>query len=133
MSVEIKAEYLGELHCRLTHGPSGSVLETDAPLDNAGRGQAFSPTDLLGAALLSCALTTMAIVGAREGITLERASGRVLKDMQAQPRQISRLALEIALPAELNAMERERLQTIANTCPVARSLSLEVQVEMRFI
>ncbi len=133
MSVEMSGEYVGDLHCNLVHGPSAIKIETDAPIDNAGRGQAFSPTDLVGAALLSCALTTMAIAAKRDGIPFERASGRVVKDMHAAPRRIEKLTLQITLPASLSATERARLQTIGQGCPVALSLSPEVQVEMKFI
>lgn len=132
MPVEMKAEYLGELHCRLSHGPSGMVIDTDAPVDNKGRGLAFSPTDLVGAALLSCALTTMAIAADGDGVSLTGTSGRVVKDMQPSPRKIAKLTLEIALPTALTAAQRERFERVAHACPVARSLASDVVVEMIF-
>ena len=132
MSVEMKSEYLGELHCQLTHGPSGTHLDTDAPVDNKGRGQAFSPTDLVGAALLSCALTTMAIAAEADGVSLNGSHGRVVKDMQLSPRKIAKLTLEIVLPESVTAAQRERFAGVAQTCPVARSLGSDVVVEMTF-
>ena len=132
MGVEMKAEYLGELHCRLSHGPSGTGLETDAPVDNKGRGQAFSPTDLVGAALLSCALTTMAIAADGDGVSLTGAHGRVVKEMQPSPRQIAKLTLDITLPSGLTPAQRERFEHVAHACPVARSLASDVIVEMKF-
>jgi putative redox protein len=132
MSVEMALSYEGDLRCSLLHNPSNSKISTDAPLDNGGRGAAFSPTDLVGAALLSCAVTTMAIVGAKEGIVLSAASGRVVKEMTVAPRKIASLTLEIALPDSLDEHSRRRLEEIARGCPVARSLSVEVFTEMRF-
>jgi len=134
MTVTIRIQYTGELHCSLEHGPSGAHLDTDAPRDNAGRGEAFSPTDLVAAALASCAVTTMAIVGPREGIAFAGAEGIVQKEMSAEgPRRIRRLSLELRMPAGLDAAARARLEAIAQGCPVARSLSPEVDLPMRFV
>jgi uncharacterized OsmC-like protein len=134
MSVTMTTDYLGELHCRIKHEPSGAECDTDAPKDNAGRGEAFSPTDLVGAALVTCAITTMAIKAPKEGLPFETASGRVVKHMtSAGPRKIARLELEITMPAGLDANARERLETIARTCPVALSLGASVEVDNRFV
>lgn len=132
MSVKMSIEYQGELRCTLTHGPSGTAIATDAPTDNGGQGSAFSPTDLMGAALLSCAVTTMAIVGAREGIPFTTASGSVEKHMLSDPRRVGRLVLAIDLPASLPAAQRTRLEAIARGCPVAKSVAHELVVEMTF-
>ncbi|MCC7386151.1 MAG: OsmC family protein [Deltaproteobacteria bacterium] len=133
MAVEMIVEYTGELRCRAEHGPSGSVLETDAPRDNEGRGELFSPTDLVGAALMTCAMTTMAIKGRKEGIDFTRAAGRVVKEMTSQgPRKIARLTLEIVMPAGLPPAHRTRLEEIARSCPVALSLAETVEVPMTF-
>jgi putative redox protein len=133
MGVSMSLEYVGELRCKLEHGPSHTVIDTDAPTDNGGRGAAFSPTDLVGAALLSCAVTTMAIKGAKEGIPFERARGSVVKDMtQTPPRKIAKLSIEIELPASLSSEHRARLEEIGSTCPVALSLGADVVVAMKF-
>src|SRR5262245_18439606 len=124
MAVTMKLDYKGELHCELEHGPSKSVIETDAPLDNMGKGAAFSPTDLVGAALLSCAVTTMAIKGPKEGIPFAQASGRVVKEMSATPpRKIAKLSIELDMPGRLEVLQRQKLEEIARTCPVSLSLS----------
>lgn len=133
MSVQMSVEYRGQLHCSLSHGPSGSRLETDAPKDNEGKGEAFSPTDLVGAALISCAVTTMAIKAPKEGINFTSASGIVLKDMTSEPpRKIKRLSIRLEMPAGLSAAHRERLETIAKTCPVALSLNPAVELPIEF-
>ena len=125
-------DYSGELRCKLVHEPSSEAIRTDAPTDNRGRGESFSPTDLVGAALLSCAVTTMAIKAAQEGIAFTSATGRVVKEMTTTPpRKIARLAVDIELPPAPDA-HRARLEEIARTCPVALSLSPEVEVVMRF-
>lgn len=134
MAVEMSIAYTGELHCELEHRPSGTRLETDAPVDNMGRGSSFSPTDLVGAALISCALTTMAIKGAKEGIPFGDARGKVLKEMTGEgPRRIAKLEVELEMPAGLDAAQRARLEEIARTCPVALSLGEGVAKPMRFV
>lgn len=117
---------------QLTHGPSGSPLTTEAPRDNGGTGGSFSPTDLVGAALASCALTTMALVAAREGIALGETRASVEKRMTPPPRRIGELVLEIHMPAGLGAAQRERMEQTARECPVARSLHPELKLPMRF-
>ncbi len=120
------------LTCQLTHEPSGSQIRTVPPKDNGGDGSTFSPTDLVGAALASCALTTMALVAAREGLTFLGGSARVEKEMTPPPRKIASLALVITLPAATPEAQRARLEEIAHGCPVARSLHPEVKLPMTF-
>ncbi|MFO0723907.1 MAG: OsmC family protein [Myxococcota bacterium] len=133
MAVEMSLSYTGDLHCELVHGPSKTRIETDAPLDNAGRGAAFSPTDLVGAALLSCAVTTMAIRGPKEGVPFSGATGTVKKSMSTDaPRRIVELAVEIRMPAGLSPKDRQVLEDIARGCPVARSLGAGVAHPMIF-
>jgi putative redox protein len=132
MTVSISVTYAGQLRCELIHGPSSTSLQTDAPKDNEGKGESFSPTDLVGAALLSCAVTTMAIKGRKEGIDFPTARGTVTKEMANAPRKIARLAVEIDMPPGLDAAARARLEEIGRTCPVALSLANDVIVEMTF-
>lgn len=120
------------LQCQLTHEPSGSVIRTIPPKDNGGDGSTFSPTDLVGAALASCALSTMAIIAAREGLTFGDASARVEKEMIGPPRRIASLALVITMPNETPVAQRARFEEIARGCPVARSLHADVQIPMTF-
>lgn len=126
--VKMKAVYEGDLHCTLTHEPSGQTIHTDAPKDNQGRGEAFSPTDLSGASLLSCILTTMAIYGKRHGIELKGATGEVIKEMVTEPsRRIGKLSVSILMPGGIPKDQREVLERIAHTCPVHKSLGDHVE------
>lgn len=124
---------LDGLGCRLVHEPSGAVIETTPPKDNGGDGTRFSPTDLVAAALASCALTTMALLAPKAGIDLGQATARVEKEMIGPPRRIGSLAVVMTLPARLSEAHRARLEDIARSCPVARSLHAELQVPMRFV
>ena len=129
--VEMTLVYEGGLHSRALHGPSGAELETDAPVDNQGKGEAFSPTDLLSASLASCMFTTMAIVGEREGWPLTGARARVEKHMELEPRRrVGRIVIELELPEGLPAAARERLEEVARGCPVAASIHPETNVEL---
>lgn len=125
------ARYEGDLHCELSHEPSSSLLHTDAPKDNMGKGAAFSPTDLVGAALLSCAITTMAIKAQKAGFDLGPTRGRIEKHMTTEPpRRIARLVMSIEVDGEYSNDARIQLQDYAETCPVALSLGDEVIVDM---
>lgn len=127
--VRIEVQYEGDLHASARH-PSGATLETDAPKDNEGRGEAFSPTDLLATALGSCILTVMGIVARRHGWPLEGATLSVQKSMVADPeRRIGRLEVHIELPAGIPEDARKILERTAHTCPVGNSLHPDTQVE----
>jgi len=130
--VSISIEYTGGLHCRAVHGPSKATIETDAPSDNMGKGEAFSPTDLVGAALATCILTTMAIVGERHGIDLRGATALVSKEMSDAPRRIGRLTTEVHIPLPGNHPQRELLEKTALGCPVHRSLAAELERPTEF-
>src|SRR4051812_7288496 len=110
--VEINATYEGQLHCTATHGPSHATLATDAPKDNMGKGEAFSPTDLIATALGTCMLTTMAIVAQRHGLDIAGARVRVTKEMISQPsRRVGELGVEIVMPEkQFNEEDRQRLE-----------------------
>jgi uncharacterized OsmC-like protein len=127
MSVAIEG-----LGCTLTHGPSGAVIHTVPPKDNGGTGMSFSPTDLVGAALASCALSTMALVAGREGLSWGNARASVEKRMTPPPRRIGELVLVIDMPREVRPEHRARLEEIARGCPVARSLHPDVKVPFEF-
>ncbi len=131
--VEVNITYTGGLHCQATHGPSGQIISTDAPVDNQGRGECFSPTDLVGAAMGTCIFTIMGIVAQREGINLAGASCRVVKEMSANsPRRIAKLAVEFDLPVKVTMEQRLKLENAARTCPVHRALHGNVEMPMVF-
>lgn len=133
MSVTITFEYLGGFRCRATHDPSSTQLETDAPKDNRGKGESFSPTDLVGLALVSCAVTTMAIRADAEGLAFGGATGRVVKEMtRVPPRRIAQLRVDVTMPQGIEPARRAWFELIARTCPVALSLSEELEAEFHF-
>lgn len=133
--VGMQIVYKGEKHCELTHGPSGSMIETDAPRDNNGRGEKFSPTDLMGAALGSCVLTTMAIMAEKDGgtVDLRGARARVIKEMNPNPRKIASLPVEVEMPRGIKPEDRKRLEAAAQTCPVHRSLHPDIKAPITFV
>lgn len=134
MSIEIKGKYEGDLRVKLTHGPSGSVLETDAPIDNQGKGSRFSPTDLVCAALGSCMVTIMGIVAKRDGINLAGLTFKAEKHMSTDmPRRISKIVVEINMPGSLTDEQKKKLEKAAHTCPVHHSLHSDIEKDIRFI
>jgi putative redox protein len=131
--VEVKFEYIGGLRCESTHGPSDSKLITDAPLDNHGKGEAFSPTDLVATALGTCVLTTMAIAAEKYGVKLDGSVGRVQKIMSTTPpRRIAQLVAVIEIPLPSSHPNRAQLEAAAHACPVQKSLHPETQVKIDF-
>jgi putative redox protein len=130
---EIVSVYEGDLHCRVTHLPSGATLLTDAPADNHGKGEGFSPTDLLASALGSCILSVMAIAAKVMKLDLTGTTATVRKQMVNKPvRRIGTLAVTIDVPVVLNDAQRARLVTAAMTCPVHKSLHPDVQMPIEF-
>ncbi len=132
MALISKVEYQGELRNAATHLKSGQSIITDAPIDNNGKGEAFSPTDLLSTALASCALTVMGIRARKEGFDLEQASAEVSKVMAADPRRVSEVKIHIKLKANCNAKMRKILEGIGKNCPVAKSLSADLHQDIQF-
>jgi len=131
--VKMNVLYKGGLHCELKHEPSGSEIETDAPKDNQGRGERFSPTDLMGAALGSCILTTMAIVAERDGIKFEGARAQTEKEMIREPRRIGSLRTRITLPVSIAPESRKKLENAAHHCPVHKSLHPDIDASITFV
>ena len=131
--VEITVTYPGQLRCVATHGPSGTSLNTDAPKDNMGKGESFSPTDLVATALATCMVTTMGIVAQRHNIRFEGATAKVGKEMVTSPlRRIGCLTVEITVPIELSPEDERRLRAGALACPVHKSLHPDVQIPVTF-
>jgi putative redox protein len=136
MAVEIDVEYVGDLHCRAVHGPSQSTLTTDAPVDNGGKGELFSPTDLVATGLGTCMLTVMELVARRKGFDLAGTRVHVTKEMTSSgTRRIARLSAQVTLPTGLvlSAESRALLERTAHTCPVHQSLHPDVAVEIHFV
>ena len=127
--VSIQVLYEGDLHCQATHGPSANQLTTDAPVDNHGRGESFSPTDLVGTALGTCILTVMDIAARKRGLDLTGARATVEKTMVNEPvRRIARLAVEVHVPGPVGDRDRSFLEKVARSCPVEKSLHPDVEV-----
>lgn len=136
MAVEIDIQYEGELHCRAKHGPSGVELFTDAPTDNGGRGESFSPTDLVATALGACLVTIMGLVAKRDGIPIDGTRVHVTKEMTQQPvRRIGTLRVTITVPsgARISPDQRLKLERAARTCPVHQSLHPDIQIPIEFL
>lgn len=131
--VAIQFEYQGGLHCKAVHGPSGTELNTDAPRDNQGRGESFSPTDLLATALGSCMLTVMGIMARTLNIDIAGTTATVEKEMTAAPpRRIASLAVKIDVPHSVSLEDRQKLERAAHTCPVHKSLHPDIHTPIEF-
>jgi putative redox protein len=131
--VRIEVRYEGELRCRAVHTPSGEQLVTDAPLDNHGKGQSFSPTDLVATAMGTCMATIMGLAAQARGIDLAGLTVSVEKEMTAVPtRRIRRLTTVIALPRDPGPEQRQLLERAAHACPVHASLHPEVERPITF-
>lgn len=131
--VTITGEYQGDLHCLAIHGPSGDSLNTDAPKDNQGRGEAYSPTDLTATSLATCMATTMAIVGRRQNIELRGLKFSVTKEMSTDaPRRIVRLRTELWIPLPRTPELAALLENTAKNCPVHLSLHPAIEKPIVF-
>lgn len=131
--VKINIDYLGDLHCKVTHGPSGTSFLTDAPIDNNGNAEFISPTDLLAASIGSCIATIMGIKARDAKIDIEGLEIEVTKEMVNKPfRRVSKLMFIITFPHKLPDEQFKMLSNVVNTCPVTRSLSPEVIFEREF-
>lgn len=132
--VEIKIDYEGDLHCSAVHGPSGAVLATDAPVDNNGRGEAFSPTDLVATALGACMATVMGIMARRKEIDLTGLKVAVRKHMSEDlPRRIAKLEVDLDMPISYDHPDRPVFENAANGCPVHHSLHPDIVCVMNWI
>ena len=132
--VIVQAEYHGDLHCRAVHGPSRAELNTDAPTDNQGRGENFSPTDLVATALGTCMLTIMGILARTLEIDISGATATVEKEMSSTaPRRIHRLAVRIRIPHDLSPEDQQKFERAVHTCPVHKSLHPDIHMPIDFI
>ena len=133
MSHSIENRYLGELRTHSTHLKSSDTIITDAPVDNNGKGNAFSPTDLVASALCSCMTTMMGICAEKNNFELPGSTAYVTKIMESHPRRISKIIIEISLDNNnLSDQQTEKLVAVAKGCPVAQSLSSDLIQEVKF-
>ena len=128
----VETIYLGELRTEATHVQSGSKILTDAPTDNHGKGEAFSPTDLVAAAVGSCMMTLMGIAARTQGVDIVGTRLSITKVMSADPRRIGEIIIDIRFPGEMAPKARTVLERAAATCPVARSLHPDCKQTVRF-
>ena len=133
MSHSIENKYVGELRTESTHLKSSNVIITDAPTDNNGKGNAFSPTDLVASALCSCMTTVMGICANKNQFDLPNSTAHITKVMTSHPRRISKIIVEINFDSNnLSEQNIEKLIAVAKGCPVAQSLSSDLAQEVRF-
>ncbi len=131
--ITIKSVYLGELRTEALHVKSSDKIITDAPTDNNGKGEAFSPTDLVCAALCSCMMTIMGIRAQKNNLTLEGLEADVTKYMAANPRKIAKVLIEFRLKhTSASEDQKTMLKEAALTCPVALSLNPDIDQDVRF-
>lgn len=128
--------YKGQLRTEALHLPSDNLIITDAPKDNHGKGEAFSPTDLVATALASCLMTIMGIVAQRHDWNIENTKAEVTKIMGENPRRIARIVVKITMPEQskdFDAKTRQILENAALTCPVAQSLHPDLEQDIQFV
>lgn len=129
----VHTEYLGELRTRARHIRSGEILTTDAPPDNQGKGEFFSPTDLLATALGSCMLTVVGIAARSHGYNIDGAEVSITKIMDSNPRRVGEIRIEVNLPPNnYSTREKQLIEKTARTCPVALSLHPDLKQEIVF-
>ena len=132
--VTLTSTYEGGLRCRAVHGPSGTTLITDAPVDNHGKGESFSPTDLMATALGACMMTIMGIVAERHGIDLTGTTAETVKEMTpSPPRRIASLRTRLTIPLPPDHPQRAALEQAARACPVHKSLHPDIDAGVEFV
>lgn len=127
-----KVTYLGNLRTECEHLKSGATYITDAPTDNNGKGEAFSPTDTVATGLANCMLTVMGIKAAGLGVDLTTSTAVVTKTMGTNPRRISKIEVIFSLPENVSEKNQKILENTANTCPVLYSLHPDIEREISF-
>ncbi|MFN3696745.1 MAG: OsmC family protein [Pseudobdellovibrio sp.] len=131
--VEINSIYTGRKHCEAKHQPSQAILQTDAPKDNFGLGETFSPTDLLATALGTCILTTVAIFAEKEDILIVGATAKTEKVMTPPPRMIASLKTILCFPSSIPEHFKKQIPEIANNCPVKKSIHPDISIPIEII
>ena len=126
------SKYSGELRTHSVHTQSGETYITDAPTDNEGKGEAFSPTDIVATSLANCMMTIMGIVSKRKGLTIEGTEAKIDKFMGTDPRRITEIKIDFYFPVNFSEDERKLLEKSALNCPVAKSLSSDLKQNIEF-
>ena len=127
-----KVTYIGNLRTENTHIKSGNSFLTDAPTDNSGKGEAFSPTDTVATGLASCMLTIMGMKADGLGIDMKGTTAEVIKTMASNPRRISKIEIHFTMPFEAGSKTRTILENAAKTCPVHYSLHPDIERDLFF-
>ena len=127
-----KVTYLGDLRTKNQHLKSGSTYQTDAPTDNNGKGEAFSPTDTVATGLASCVLTVMGIKSLDMGLDMSGTTAEVTKTMASNPRRIAKIEVTILFPFEADNKTKNILERTAETCPVHHSLHPDIEKVVTF-
>ena len=126
------SKYSGELRTHSVHTQSGETYITDAPTDNEGKGEAFSPTDIVATSLANCMMTIMGIVSKRKGLIIEGTEAKIDKFMGTDPRRITEIKIDFYFPVDFSEDERKLLEKSALNCPVAKSLSSDLKQNIEF-
>ena len=126
------SKYSGELRTHSVHTQSGETYITDAPTDNEGKGEAFSPTDIVATSLANCMMTIMGIVSKRKGLIIEGTEAKIDKFMGTDPRRITEIKIDFYFPENFSEDERKLLEKSALNCPVAKSLSSDLKQNIEF-
>ncbi|AZI67112.1 OsmC family peroxiredoxin [Kaistella daneshvariae] len=127
-----KVIYSGDLRCESEHLQSGTIIYTDAPTDNHGKGEAFSPTDLCATSLAQCMLTTIAILGKDRGISIDGSYAEVQKNMNPKPRIIAEIVCDVHMKGNFDDDQKNFIEETAYNCPVALSLSSDLKKTINF-
>lgn len=130
----IESTYLGELRSKSVHVQSGQKLLTDAPIDNQGKGESFSPTDLLATSLGNCMLTVMGIAAREHHLNIDGTTCSIVKVMATNPRRVSEIQIEFNFPKKITYSDKEKaiLERSAITCPVAKSVHPDLIQQVKF-
>ena len=129
---DISIKYEGNLRTTATHLKSGSIISTDAPIDNKGKGENFSPTDLFATALGSCMLTIMGITAQAHGFSIDGSNIEIEKKMEKNPRRVSHIKIIININREFSDKEKQLLMNAAKHCPVSKSIHSDIKEEIVF-
>ncbi len=124
--------YIGNLRCSVEHIQSGTSIESDAPIDNKGKGEKFSPTDLLCVSLGTCMLTTMAIKAADLDVELKGSKAAITKHMLSDPRRVGKIEVSVTLPETGTEKDRKILEKAGDNCPVMKSIHPDINVEINY-
>ena len=127
-----RVKYLGDLRTECEHLQSGSTFITDAPVDNQGKGEAFSPTDTVATVLASCMLTIMGIKARDNGLKIEGTTAEVTKTMSSDPRRISAIKVELTFQRSYSEKDQKILERAAKTCPVLYSIHPDIDLDIQF-